>query len=90
MDAIDGAAGRLASPFLTIREAARFVHVSESHMRRLVERGEVEAVHVGPPEGRKTPVRIPVEALLAYLYGTQLPEQLPPVSRADLEPWITA
>jgi excisionase family DNA binding protein len=78
----------LATPFLRIGEAAEIAHVSRTHIKSLIERGEIEAVHVGPPEGRRTPVRILTQSFLAYLYGDPLPEERPPVTEADLRPWL--
>jgi excisionase family DNA binding protein len=71
--------------FLTVGEGARLARVSRSHLWKLVQRGEVQAIRVSTTGG---PLRIPTEPFLAWLYGTQTPEALPPVTHSDLEPWV--
>ncbi len=75
----------VAGPLLTIAEAAKLARVSRQHMWRLVRRGDVDAVRVGNETG---PFRIETEAFLGWLYGSQLPEERPPVTLADLGPWV--
>jgi len=73
----------MAPPLLTVAEAARLARVSRVHLWRLVQRGEVEAIRVGTSSG--SPIRVPTTAFLRWLYDTQPPEALPPVTETDLE-----
>lgn len=45
-------------PLLTVADVARYLNVSEDHVRRLIRNGQLEAVRVG-----KRAVRIREEAL---------------------------
>jgi excisionase family DNA binding protein len=71
---------------MTVAEAARVARVSQSYVRKLIARGEIGAVRVGSSE--TGPLRIPVESFLAWLYGEPAAGGRPPVSDADLEPWV--
>ena len=50
---------------LTVDEAAKLLDLSRVTVYRRVERGELEAVHLG--DGPKAPIRIPVDAVVDYL-----------------------
>ncbi len=54
-----------APRLISIRQAAELANVSRTHLWRLVQRGEVDAVRVGD-DG---PIRIPAETFLRWLYG---------------------
>ena len=54
-----------APRLISIRQAAELAGVSKTHIWRLVQRGEVDAVRVGD-DG---PIRIPAEIFLRWLYG---------------------
>jgi excisionase family DNA binding protein len=54
-----------AQALISIRQAAELANVSRTHLWRLVQRGEVDAVRVGD-DG---PIRIPRDLFLQWLYG---------------------
>lgn len=49
---------------ISVRQAAELASVSRTHIWRLVQRGEVDAVRVG----KDGPLRIDAEKFLAWLY----------------------
>jgi excisionase family DNA binding protein len=56
-------------PLLTIREAARQAHVSESTLRRRIRDGEVPAIRVG--SNRKAPLRLDPGEFDTWLRSTR-------------------
>ncbi len=54
-----------APRLISIRQAAELAACVETHIWRLVQRGEVDAVRVG----NDGPIRIPAETFLRWLYG---------------------
>jgi excisionase family DNA binding protein len=75
----------VAAPPLTVAEAARIARVSRSWMWKLIRRGDVEAIRVGETSG---PLRVPMTEFLRWLYGSQLPEELSPVTQIDPGPLV--
>jgi excisionase family DNA binding protein len=57
----------VAPMLLTIREAASVLRIGRSTLYELVGRGEIEVVHIGRA------VRVPVDALLAFVEGCRTP-----------------
>jgi excisionase family DNA binding protein len=54
-----------AAEWLTVREAAELANVSRTHVWRLVTRGVIPAIRVGPHEG--SPIRIRRDVFLSWL-----------------------
>jgi excisionase family DNA binding protein len=50
---------------LTVEEAAQMLRLSRKTTYRRIETGELEAVHLG--SGPKAPIRVPVDAIVAYM-----------------------
>lgn len=55
----------LRGSLLTVDETAKLLDLSRVTVYRRVERGELEAVHLG--DGPKAPIRIPADSLATYL-----------------------
>jgi excisionase family DNA binding protein len=54
----------VATRLISVRQAATIAAVSKTHVWRLIQRGEVEAVRVG----KGGPLRIDAERFLTWLY----------------------
>lgn len=70
-----------SSDLLRIPEAAKRLAVSEAHLRNMIDRGEIDAIHVGRPNARRRTWRISVAAMDAFLA-----ERTDRVSRKETKP----
>lgn len=73
-------------PLLTINEAAAQLHTRHETLRRLIARGEIEAVNIGG-SGQRRSLRIRPEAIETFVQSrsTRQGQQLPPGLAAKLE-----